>query len=59
MKKIVFLGFIFLTGCSSDIDKCVQAGMRAWDEAPHADETRAKAEARWRIGCLRAASKGD
>lgn len=59
MKKIlaVFLT-LCMSACSSEIDKCVQTGMKAYElmNPGYTVDKRAQAEARWRIACLEAAS---
>jgi uncharacterized protein YceK len=60
VKKSVFLlAIIFLSGCSSEVDKCVAAFMKRYDnERPNATKAeRDEEEAQMRYGCLKAASK--
>jgi hypothetical protein len=59
MKGVVFLTialYIFLAGCSSEIDKCVDAGVKSASmNYPNMSEAeKASIERSYRIACLRA-----
>lgn len=56
MKPFFIFGTMFiLLGCQSEIDKCVEAGVKAGEPYSTAKE-KSEEEMRFRIGCLRASA---
>ena len=50
---LLFIGFFCLTGCKSEVDKCVEALVKR-DGAYKNSAEKAGYEADYRLGCLRA-----
>jgi hypothetical protein len=48
---------MLLSGCASEVDKCVDAAMKAHAAQPEPKDSAAQEEARVRMICLRLASK--
>jgi PBP1b-binding outer membrane lipoprotein LpoB len=58
-KSALLLAIMFLNGCSSEVDKCVAAFMKRFDnESPKSTKAeRDEEEAKMRYACLKVASK--
>jgi hypothetical protein len=56
MKTFFIFGTMFiLLGCQSEIDKCVEAGLKA-DEPYKSAQDKSATEVGYRIGCLKASA---
>lgn len=57
---LAVVALLILAGCSSDVDKCVKAGMKSEIDPSEklSKQGMAMLESQWRIICLRAKSGG-
>ena len=56
---LILVSFLLLSGCKSEVDKCVEVNMSGYDanKKPYDDRPRAQVEGLARLICMEAANK--